>query len=1003
MKREHILAVLYDLTLTIGGEVRLEGLLTKLLQRLLFHTSFPTGLVLLTDAASATTRLAAVVGDHALAPRIGQSVDLPAAWQTGEAEWLDDVQATPWLQAGSRPYRHVLKLPVEPEGLILLLSPEPPTSELPLTQVFRPVLRNLAKAIQLCRDSEQLTNRLITDRDQARSDLAAALQRSERERVFLRQLTNTLPDLVWLKDPDGTYLACNAAFERLFGASEADILGRTDRDFMPEALAQTFRDNDLAALAANAPRVNESWFGVAADGQRVLFETTKVPMRHADGRLLGVLGIAHDITQHRRDEEQLHLAASVFTHAREGIMITRADGLILEVNDTFTTISGYTREEVLGRNPRLLQSGVQGPEFYAGLWRALNTVGHWDGEVWNRRKNGELYPQLLTISAVRDEQGATSHFVALFSDISKIKEHERQLEHIAHFDALTGLPNRVLLADRLHHAMAQSHRRETLLAVAYLDLDGFKAINDQHGHAIGDRFLAGLAMRMKSVLREGDTLARLGGDEFAAVFLDLANEGESGQVLARLASAAAEPVKVDHLLLQATASIGVTFFPQTEAVDADQLLRQADQAMYQAKLAGKNRYHIFDPDQDRNARGHHESIERIRLALEAREFVLYFQPKVNMRTGAVVGAEALIRWRHPERGLLPPALFLPVIEDHHLSVDLGEWVVDSALAQMERWRAVGLDLPVSVNVGARQLQDPSFVKGLRRLLVAHPSIEPSRLELEVLETSALQDVRQVGQVLAACCQLGMTCALDDFGTGYSSLSYLKRLPAQVLKIDQSFVRDMLDDPDDLAILEGVLGLANAFHRQAIAEGVESVEHGVMLLQLGCELAQGYGIARPMPADDLPAWAAQWKPDLRWTQVVPVRPEDLPVLYAGVEHRAWVVALADFLAGKRNTPPQLDHQHCRFGEWLGQERHTARGQRHAFHEVEAAHQKVHVLAEELVALHSRDLANDALARLPELHALREELLARLDLLKRWPKKPPAHHSHAAPAEAVPTIA
>ena len=269
--------------------------------------------------------------------------------------------------------------------------------------------------------------------------------------------------------------------------------------------------------------------------------------------------------------------------------VSRGGVKLAHALDTFTAITGYTREEVLGRNPRMLQSGVQGPDFYASLWRALGEVGHWDGEVWNRRKNGELYPQLLTISAVLDERGETSHFVALFSDISKIKEHERQLEHIAHFDALTGLPNRVLLADRLHHAMAQSHRREKLLAVAYLDLDGFKAINDEHGHAVGDRFLAGLAMRMKSVLREGDTLARLGGDEFAAVFLDLASAGESSQVLARLASAAAEPVKVDQLFLQATASIGVTFFPQTDAVDADQLLRQADQAMYQAKRAGKNR------------------------------------------------------------------------------------------------------------------------------------------------------------------------------------------------------------------------------------------------------------------------------------------------------------------------------------------------------------------------------------------------------------------------------
>ena len=1004
MNREQILAVLYDLTLTIGGEVKVDALLTKVLQRLLFHTSFPAGVVMGAGPAPAEPApciVAAVVGDHALAQHKGQAVALPLAWLQGESAFVEGAEQLAWLQAGARQYRHVLKLPLGAEGLILLLAPEAPAGDLPLTQVFAPVLRNLAKAIQLCRRSEQLTQALIVDRDQARSDLALALERSERERVFLRQLTDTFPDLVWLKDPQGVYLACNPPFERLFGAREADILGKTDAHFVPADVAQAFRENDLAALAADAPRVNEEWLDFAADGYRGLFETTKLPVRDSQGRVLGVMGVAHDITQRRRDEEQLHLAASVFVHAREGIMITQADGTILQVNNTFTDITGYTREEVIGRNPRLFQSGLQDRSFYVELWRSLSEKGHWYGELWNRRKNGELYPQLLTVSAVRDEQARTRHYVALFSDISKIKEHERQLEHIAHYDALTGLPNRVLFADRLHQAMAQSRRREQVLAVAYLDLDGFKAINDQFGHAVGDRFLTGLALRMKTVLREGDTLARLGGDEFAVVFLDLGNQAESAQVIQRLASATSETVRVDEHLLQCTASIGVTYFPQSEAVDADQLLRQADQAMYQAKLSGKNRHHVFDPDQDRHARGQHESIERIRQALEHREFVLFYQPKVHMRTGEVVGAEALIRWQHPERGLLPPALFLPMIEDHPLSIEVGEWVIETALSQMQVWQAAGLDIKLSVNVGARQLQDSSFVARLRERLLAHPAVEPARLELEILETSALQDVRQVGQVLTACNQLGITCALDDFGTGYSSLSYLKRLPAQVLKIDQSFVRDMLDDPDDLAILEGVLGLARAFQRQAVAEGVETVEHGVMLLQLGCELAQGYGIARPMPAADLPTWAATWQPDARWRAATALRPDEFPVLYAGVEHRAWVVALGDFLAGKRNLPPPMEHQHCRFGEWLVQERLTARGRRPTFRALEAMHHQVHELAAELVALQARNQTAVALQRLPELQRLRDELLDMLEALKRWPGRSGAGptqghvHVHAHP--------
>jgi EAL domain-containing protein (putative c-di-GMP-specific phosphodiesterase class I) len=336
-------------------------------------------------------------------------------------------------------------------------------------------------------------------------------------------------------------------------------------------------------------------------------------------------------------------------------------------------------------------------------------------------------------------------------------------------------------------------------------------------------------------------------------------------MLSRLLAAASQSVQAGDKSLRVSASLGVTFFPQVEDVDADQLLRQADQAMYQAKLAGKNRYHVFDAVQDRSVRGHHESLDHIRQALAKREFVLYYQPKVNMRSGKVIGAEALIRWQHPERGLLPPAIFLPVIEDHPLAVEIGEWVINTALTQLELWHSLGLDIPVSVNVGARQLQQANFVDRLQKILAAHPSFASGQLELELLETSALEDVAGVFGVIELCRTLGVMFALDDFGTGYSSLTYLKRLPVAQLKIDQSFVRDMLDDPDDLAILEGVIGLASAFKREVIAEGVETVAHGTLLLKMGCELAQGYGVARPMPAHELPGWASTWLPDAAWAK------------------------------------------------------------------------------------------------------------------------------------------
>jgi diguanylate cyclase (GGDEF)-like protein/PAS domain S-box-containing protein len=680
-------------------------------------------------------------------------------------------------------------------------------------------------------------------------------------------------------------------------------------------------------------------------------------------------------------EQRLELAASVFTHAREGITISAADGSILDVNDSFTRITGYRRDEVLGQNPRLLSSGRQSQEFYAVMWQELTTKGHWYGELWNRHKSGAEYVELLTISAVRNPQGVVSHYVGLFSDITALKEHERELERVAHFDLLTGLPNRVLLADRLRQSKAQALRQSKRLAVAYLDLDGFKKINDAHGHDAGDQLLMVIAERMKQTMREGDTLARLGGDEFVAVLLDLPDLAASLPMLKRLLAAAAEPAQIGDHLLQVSASLGLTFFPQAEVIDADGLLRQADQAMYQAKQAGKNRYHVFDAELDRSVRGHHESLEHIRRALTEHEFVLYYQPKVNLRLGSVVGAEALIRWQHPDNGLLLPALFLPVIEDHPLAIELGEWVIDSALTQLELWHAAGLDIPVSVNVGARQLQQAGFVDRLREILAAHPLIQPGNLELEVLETSALEDLARVSQVIEDCRRIGVRFAMDDFGTGYSSLTYLKRLPVALLKIDQSFVRGMLDDLDNLSILDGVLGLSTAFHREVVAEGVETVEHGTMLLQLGCDLAQGYGIAGPMPGCDMPAWSAAWRTNPAWESVPKIKRADLPLLYAAVEHRAWVNAMTHFLTGEGTAPPVLDSHQCQFGLWLDRTGHNRYVDEPSFQRINQLHQQVHTLAQTLSQLKAQAMNSEALAQLPELHHLRDELLDQLNLLLR----------------------
>jgi diguanylate cyclase (GGDEF)-like protein len=420
-----------------------------------------------------------------------------------------------------------------------------------------------------------------------------------------------------------------------------------------------------------------------------------------------------------------------------------------------------------------------------------------------------------------------------------------------------------LLADRLQQAILQSQRRRRSLAVVFLDLDGFKAVNDRHGHATGDSLLITLAQRMKAALREGDTLARMGGDEFVAILVDLEQTQDCDPVLDRLLLAASAPFEAGAAVLHVSASMGVTVYPQ-DGSDADLLMRHADQAMYAAKQACRNRYHLFDVDHEVAVKTRRESLDRMRMALERNEFVLCYQPKVNISNRVVVGVEALIRWQHPERGLLAPMEFLPIVEDHPISIAIGEWVIATALQQMSDWQTAGLIMPTSVNLSALQMQQSGFVDWLSGMLRAHPDVPPHQLELEILETSALEDLGEVSQTMQACRAVGVRFALDDFGTGYSSLTYLKHLPAEMIKIDQSFVRDMLTDVDDLAIVRGVVGLSVAFGRAVIAEGVETEAHCAQLLLMGCDLVQGFGIARPMPGQALPGWVADWTAAGSWT-------------------------------------------------------------------------------------------------------------------------------------------
>lgn len=439
---------------------------------------------------------------------------------------------------------------------------------------------------------------------------------------------------------------------------------------------------------------------------------------------------------------------------------------------------------------------------------------------------------------------------------------QHRLEHLAHYDGLTGLANRLLLLHSLQQSIEQEPQR--MLGLAYLDIDGFKSINDRHGHQLGDQVLVQLARRLSDLQREKDLIARFGGDEFVVLLYPLDNEQQGAMLLQRLLSEISLPIYVEGLELRLSACAGLTFYPQP-GVQADQLLRQADQAMYQAKQGGKNRYHRFDQAQEQQLRSYHHQLESIRQALELQQFELFYQPKVNMATGEVTGLEALVRWQDPKRGLLMPAAFLPVLEQHSLGIQLGQWVLAEATRQLAIWLRRGIRLPVSINIAANHLQHDDFENDLAALLAPDPRLA-NYIELEILESSALHDIGTISTLMENCSALGVRFALDDFGTGYSSLSYLKRLPLHSVKVDQSFVRDLLVDDDDVPILQGILALARAFDMQVIAEGVETEGHGLKLLQMGYQQGQGYAIAKPMPAAALLDWLPQWQPPASWLSI-----------------------------------------------------------------------------------------------------------------------------------------
>jgi diguanylate cyclase (GGDEF)-like protein/PAS domain S-box-containing protein len=677
--------------------------------------------------------------------------------------------------------------------------------------------------------------------------IAAQLRESEQK---VRRILESTQEGFVLVDLDSRVKDINEAMRAMAGLPREELIGRSVFEFVDDANRPILVEQ-LKLRLRGERRGYELELSLPG-GRRIPCLINSTPIHDEDGAIAGSFALISDLSGRRSHEAYMRQTVAVFENTAEGVMITDKEGLLSLVNPAFTEITGYAEEEVVGRSPRFLKSGRHDETFYQRLWAEISEGGHWQGEIWNRRKNGQVYPEWLTISTVRDASGEVQSYVGVFSDISHIKRSEAELERLAHYDPLTELPNRTLLNVQLALALEKATRNRRRMAVLELDLDGFKTVNDSLGHPAGDLLLQIIGQRLKRVLRSEDVIARMGGDEFAIIIETPPSAPHLSHIAEKIIQAVSEPVDLHGHSALVTASVGIALYPD-DGDDVTSLLKAADTAMYAGKQAGRNTYRFHDSGMAEAARQRLRLEQGLRQALEEGELEIWYQPQIDFNERAVIGAEALVRWIDRERGAVPPTEFIAVAEETGLILPLGEWVLLQACMQAHVWRQAGLRLgKMSVNVSGPQVERGDFVATVKQAL-ENTGIDPTMLELEITETFLLRNAEQAMSVVAELSELGLSIAIDDFGTGYSSLSYLKYLKAHKLKIDQRFVRDLPDDKDDAAIARAIIALGLSLGFRVIAEGVETAEQERFLRREGCHQGQGYLYARPMPAEEFEAW------------------------------------------------------------------------------------------------------------------------------------------------------
>ena len=686
---------------------------------------------------------------------------------------------------------------------------------------------------------------------QAPAVLAAELlERTGRLRQWWREQTQILDQIdesVIAMDLDGYITSWNRGAERLFGYRADEVLGRhilflyADPDDDDASFQDVFLEHGGREMEVRRRRKSGEIFWASL--QLSL-------LRDKGSNPVGIIGYLTDITERVDAQATLRLHARIFEHSDEGILITDADERIVSVNRAFSRITGYSAEEAIGATPRLLRSGMHGASFYDEVWKRIEVEGRWQGELADQRKDGEVYPTWVSISAVKNTEGKITHYFSIFSDITERKRAEERIHYLAYYDALTELPNRALFYKLVDQALAEARRNRMHGALLFIDLNRFKPINDTLGHGVGDRLLQQIAHRLRATLRTEDVVARLGGDEFVVALFDIARRDHASVVAQKLLASFDAPFLIDTHELKVGAAVGISVYPQ-DGFDTETLLRLADIAMYRAKQTGEDGYAFYSHEMNQRALDRLKIENDLRHAIERHELLLHFQPKVDIASGRIVGAEALVRWQHPERGMIPPGDFVPVAEESGLIVQVSAWVIEAAVRQARAWQDAGLaPIKVAVNLSARDFS-PLLPERIDAILAAH-DLAPVWLELEITESMLMHSTERVVAMMDALAQRGIALSLDDFGTGYSSLSYLKRFPIDTLKIDRSFVLNIPTDPSDCAIAGAIVGMAKQLGHKVIAEGVESVQQLAFLRSLGCDEFQGYLFSAPVSAEKFEA-------------------------------------------------------------------------------------------------------------------------------------------------------